>query len=357
MKAIYSLILVVALILIAMVGAGALGMGALFGVIIPYLAVLVFIVGFVVRVVQWGKTPVPFRIPTTCGQARKSLPMFKDKWNRLDNPGTKLGVVGRMFFEVFLFRSLFRNTRVELHQGPHIAYSSSKWLWIFALIFHYTFLVIFLRHMRFFTEPVPELFVTMDHMDSMFQILSPALYLSSALILVALGYLLLRRLLVPSVRYISQPADYFPLFLILGIVISGMLMRYIGPFKTDLMAVKELTMGLVQFSPTVPDGIGATFFVHLFLVSVLLVYFPFSKLMHLGGVFLSPTRNLPNDSREKHHENPWNYPVKFHTYQAYEDENREVMVEAGLPVEKPLEEKTEEASGDETSDDNAEKKE
>ncbi len=357
MKAIYSLILVVALILIAIVGAGLLGIGYLFGVIIPYLAVLVFVVGFVVRVVSWGRSPVPFRIPTTCGQARKSLPMFKDKWNRLDNPGTKLGVVGRMFFEIVLFRSLFRNTRVEMHQGPHIAYSSSKWLWLFALMFHFTFLLIFLRHMRFFTEPVPGVFVMMDQMDSMFQILTPALYLSSVLILVALGYLLLRRLLVPTVRYISQPADYFPLFLIIGIVISGMLMRYIGVFKTDLMPVKELAMGLVQFSPTVPDGIGTTFYVHLFLVSVLLIYFPFSKLMHLGGVFLSPTRNLPNDSREKRHVNPWNYPVKFHTYEAYEDENRKAMVEAGLPVEKPLEEETEETSGEEASDDNAEKKE
>ncbi len=353
MKAINSLILVVALILIAWIGAGFLGMEYIFGVIIPYLAVLVFVVGFVVRVVQWGKSPVPFRIPTTCGQARKSLPMFKDKWNRLDNPGTKLGVVGRMILEVVLFRSLFRNTRVEMHKGPHIAYSSSKWLWIFALIFHVTFLVILIRHMRFFTEPIPEIFVLMDHMDSMFQILSPPIYISSVLILLALGYLLLRRLIVPNVRYISQPADYFPLFLIIGIVVSGILMRYVGMFKTDLMPVKELSMGLVQFSPTAPPEIGATFFVHLFLVSVLLIYFPFSKLMHLGGVFLSPTRNLPNDSREKRHENPWNYPVKFHTYQEYEDENRQVMVENDIPVEKPLEEEQTE----ETSEDNAEKKE
>jgi nitrate reductase gamma subunit len=67
---------------------------------------------------------------------------------------------------------------------------------------------------------------------------------------------------------------------------------------------------------------------------VLFAYFPFSKLMHLGGVFLSPTRNLPNDSREARHINPWNYPVKVHTYEAYEDDFREKMIEAGLPVEK-----------------------
>ena len=46
-----------------------------------------------------------------------------------------------------------------------------------------------------------------------------------------------------------------------------------------------------------PTGIGPLFFVHLFLVCVLLAYFPFSKLLHWPGVFLCPTRNLANDSR------------------------------------------------------------
>jgi nitrate reductase gamma subunit len=76
------------------------------------------------------------------------------------------------------------------------------------------------------------------------------------------------------------------------------------------------------------------FYIHFFLICVLFAYFPFSKLMHLGGIFLSPTRNLPNNSRMVHHVNPWNYPVKVHTYDAYEDDFREKMIEAGLPVEK-----------------------
>jgi len=277
MKAMYSLILVIALILLAMIGAGNLGMEYLFGVIIPYLAVLVFVVGFVSRVVGWGKSAVPFRIPTTCGQG-KSFPWIKQ--NKLENPSSTWGVVGRMFFEVFLFRSLFRNTKMEMHEGPRVVYSSSKWLWLFAILFHYTFLVIFLRHMRFFTEPVPFPFEMLDRMDGMLQIGVPVLYLSSVIILVALAYLLLRRLLVPSIRYISLPSDYFPLFLIIGVVVTGILMRYF--LKTDIMAVKEMTMGLVTFKPVTPDGIGVIFFIHLFLVSVLLFYFPSANLCTWG---------------------------------------------------------------------------
>ena len=74
-------------------------------------------------------------------------------------------------------------------------------------------------------------------------------------------------------------------------------------------------------------------FVHLLLVSVLAAYFPFSKLMHMGGVFLSPTRNLANNNRAVRHINPWNYPVKIHTYAEWEEEFRDKIEAAGLPLE------------------------
>jgi hypothetical protein len=106
--------------------------------------------------------------------------------------------------------------------------------------------------------------------------------------------------------------------------------------------VKELAMGLVTFHPHVPDGIGIRFYIHLFLVCVLIAYFPFSKLTHLAGIFLSPTRNLSNNSRFVRHVNPWDYPVKVHTYDEYEEEFRDKMVEAGIPVDKTPEAPAEE---------------
>ena len=93
-------------------------------------------------------------------------------------------------------------------------------------------------------------------------------------------------------------------------------------------------MGLVTLSPVVPAGIGPLFFMHLLLLSALIAYFPFSKLMHMGGVFLSPTRNLANTNRIKRHINPWNYPVKVHTYEEWEEEFRDKIKASGLPLEK-----------------------
>ncbi len=74
-----------------------------------------------------------------------------------------------------------------------------------------------------------------------------------------------------------------------------MWMRYIA--RTDVVAVKQFAIGLAVFAPAVPKNVGAWFYVHLALVSTLAAYLPFSKLMHMGGVFLSPTRNLANNSR------------------------------------------------------------
>jgi nitrate reductase gamma subunit len=173
----------------------------------------------------------------------------------------------------------------------------------------------------------------------------PGLYISGIVLLAAVTYLLLRRLFIGKVRYISLASDFFPLFLIMGIAFTGILMRYFT--KVDITAIKQLTMGLVTFDWSIPEGIPPLFFIHLFFVSVLLIYFPFSKLMHLGGVFLSPTRNLTANTREKRHINPWNYPVKVHTYQAYEDDFREKMIEAGLPVDKMPEPQPEEPTEEE----------
>ena len=146
-----------------------------------------------------------------------------------------------------------------------------------------------------------------------------------------------------------------------AIATTGVIMRYMGAFMqfvfgvdwftVPVVNVKELAMGLITFQPVIPDHIGTIFYIHFFLVCTLIAYFPFSKLMHMGGIFLSPTRNLSNNNRAVRHINPWNYPVKIHTYAEYEDEFREKMVEAGLPVEKmPEAEAKDEAGSSEESE-------
>ncbi|MEG0418106.1 MAG: sulfate reduction electron transfer complex DsrMKJOP subunit DsrM [Gordonibacter sp.] len=327
MKIAVPLVSVLALALVAWICTAYLNLYTLFGVIIPYAAFALFVIGFVVRIVRWGTSAVPFRIPTTCGQ-QKSLPWIKQA--KTDNPSSYAGVVGRMLLEVLFFRSLFRNSKVEKCDDK-LVIGSAKWLWLGALVFHWSMLVIVLRHFRLFLDPVPIWVQALEGADSAFQIGIPILYLTDVFVVAGLTFLFLRRVVVPRIRYLSLSVDYFPLFLLLGIAVSGIVMRY--AFRVDLTSVKELTMGLVTFNPVVGAGIEPLLFVHVFLVSVLLVYFPWSKLMHSGGVFFSPTRNLANNNRARRHVNPWNYPVQVHTYAEYEEEFGEKMKKVGLPLD------------------------
>jgi nitrate reductase gamma subunit len=339
-KYMYSLLAVLVLFLLAYVGTEGLGLQVIFGIIVPYLAIITFTVGVISKVMGWARSAVPFRIPTTCGQ-QKSMPWIKPAV--IDNPTSKGAVVIRMLLEILFFRSLFRNTRMKLKEGK-LSYNLEIFLWLGALAFHWAFFVVIVRHLRLFIEPVPFFVTLLEKVDGFFRIeilydtaqfALPGVQISGIILLVAVTYLFLRRLFVSQVRYISLAADYFPLFLIMGIAFTGILMRYVT--KINVTAAKEFSIGLVTFHPTIPAGIGGVFYVHILFVSVLLAYFPFSKLMHLGGIFLSPTRNLTTDTRAVRHINPWNYPVSVHTYEEYEDEFREKMVEAGLPVDKPLE--------------------
>jgi nitrate reductase gamma subunit len=278
-------------------------------------------------VLSWARSPVPFHIPTTCGQ-QKSLPWIAQA--KVENPSTTAGVVARMALEVLCFRSLFRNTKTELRDG-RLSYVSSKWLWAAGLAFHYSFLVVVLRHLRLFTEPVPRFVLVLAKLDGFMLVGLPAVFATTLIFLGAVGFLLLRRALSPALRYLSLPSDYFALFLLLAIGLSGAWLRHLA--KIDVPAVKGMAMGLLHLAPRPPEALGASFYGHLFLVSALLAYFPFSKLMHMAGVFLSPARNLTGNSREVRHVNPWNHPVAVHTYQEYEDEFRERMRDAGLPLE------------------------
>jgi len=336
MKYTFPLAAVVAMVLIAWIGASIPGMEYVFGIAVPYVAMALFLGGFCYRVINWAKSPVPFRIPTTCGQGY-SLPWIKQ--DKLEAPVNTSQVVARMFLEIVLFRSLWRNTKASVYDGPKLTYESSRWLWMFGLLFHYSFLVVVLRHMRLFLNPVPGVISSLGFMDGILQIGAPTIYMSDVAILLGLLLLFGRRLVNRQVRYISLANDYFPLFLIFAIASTGILMRFFFRTDVDIIAIKRLAVGLVTLQPVISADIATIFYVHLFLVSVLLAYFPFSKLMHMGGVFLSPTRNLANNSRMQRHINPWNPEIKPHSYAGYEDEFRADMVEQGIPVEKPLPEK------------------
>lgn len=231
--------------------------------ILYYVAAIVFIGGVAYRIWEYWKTPQPAVIPTTPA------------------PVTRAGVVWRMFKEVAFFESLWK---------------SNKWIWIFAMMFHLSLWLIIVRHLRYFLDPVPTLIVLAQPFGK---------YAGFFFVLGGLG-LLARRMFVPRVRYISNPSDYLMLLLFLGIGASGLMMTFVT--HTDIVAVKAFFLGLMTFNWQ-PLPTDAPLLLHLLLVAIFMIIFPFSKLVHAPGVFFSPTRNMVDNPREKFRPVPWLPPV------------------------------------------------
>ena len=327
MKALLAAAAVLTLVL-AGASAGAIPGGTTaITVVLPYVAFLTLVAGVAWRVWQWAASPVPYRIPTTGGQQR-SLPWIRTA--PIDNPDTGVMAAVRVAIEALTFRSLLRNSRAHV-QSDRLEFSEARLLWLASLVLHWSLLVIMLRHLRFVLQPTPFFVPPLDALDGFLRIGSPPLLITDVFLVAALLYLLGRRLADPLLRYMSLLTDYFALLLLLGIALSGMAMRYVAP--VNLVSVKEFALALAAFHPVVPAAPSALFLVHLLLVSTLAIYLPFSKLVHFGGVFLSPTRNLANNSRRVRHVNPWNRPVPTHTYADWEAEYADKMKLAGLPVD------------------------
>lgn len=224
-----------------------------------YFAAFVLVVGLAFRIAQYARTPAPLKIPTTPA------------------PTTQGGVVLRMTREVVLFESLFRG---------------NKWTWIFGWIFHFGLLLVTLRHLRYFIEPVwfP------------IQLVQPFGIYGGLAMIVGLAGLWSRRFLVDRVRYISAPSDHLILGLLILIGVSGLLIKFV--FHTDVVAIKTFFLGLYAFEIR-PLPADPLLLLHLLLVAMLMILFPYSKLLHAPGLFFSPSRNQADNPREQRHLAPW----------------------------------------------------
>jgi len=227
--------------------------------ILFWVATAVLVVGVGMRIRKYWRTPAPLKIPTTPA------------------PTTRTGVVIRMAREVIFFESLFK---------------ANKWIWIFGWTFHMGMWLVLIRHIRYFTFDIPWWLSLAQPFGT---------YAGFAMLLGLLG-LWARRFLVERIRYISNPSDHLMLALLVAIVGSGLMMRFV--IHTDIIMVKQFMLGLMRLRiETLPSD--PILLVHLGAVAMLMIVFPISKLMHAPGVFFSPSRNQVDNPREKRHLAPW----------------------------------------------------
>jgi len=224
-----------------------------------YLATAVLIGGLAFKIYRFASAPAPLKIPTTPA------------------PVTRQGVVLRLFREVVFFESLFKG---------------AKWTWLFSWIFHMSLFLVLARHLRYFTDPVWAPIELVQFFGKY----------ASITMVVGLAGLWGRRFLVDRVRYISAPSDHLMLILLLLIGMSGVLMTFV--VHTDIVALKQFFRGLMTFNWNPLPG-DPLLLLHLLLVATLMIVLPFSKLLHIPGVFFSPTRNQADNPREQRHIAAW----------------------------------------------------
>lgn len=224
-----------------------------------YGATAVFVLGLGARLVRYARTPAPLKIATTPA------------------PITRGGAALRVLGEAILFQSLFR---------------ANPGLWIVAWAFHVALLLIILRHLRYFVEPL----------WAWVALIQPfGIYAGWALI-AGLVALWVRRLANPRVRQINAWSDHLMLALLLFIAATGLAMTFVEP--TDVVGVKAFFLGLIHLDwQPLPEDLLLQ--LHLLGVAGLMLVFPFSKLLHGPALFFSPTRNQTDNPRERRHLAPW----------------------------------------------------
>jgi nitrate reductase gamma subunit len=223
--------------------------GFFVGVLLPPITLIVFAGGLIYRLHLWWKLPVP------------KMTLFPAREPGMD---TFLGVLKAVFFSPGLFKT-------------------DRLLWIISWVFHTTLALILVGHLRVATD-FPALWRVLGiNPDVMSSVVGT---LAGVVIFLAVVLLTFRRVTIPRVQEISQTGDYLALLLLLCVILTGNAMRFQEHF--DLNLTREYFAGLVHFQMPIPPLKG-WFLMHFLFSQLLILYLPFSKLLHLGGIFFTQT--------------------------------------------------------------------
>lgn len=225
--------------------------------LLSYSAVAVFICGTGLRIAAWLRRPVPFQ-----------LTLFPE-------PQGMTGKIAAVAGEFLLCGTLYREKRL-------------LWLWVW--LFHGSLAMVLTGHLlgiRFLRGQ----FTLMGATPETSVLLSTSLGLAMGLVmLLTLMALLCRRLFNPQLQKLTEALAWCDLTLLLAITLSGLAM-YLPGQHADLPLVRAYLAGLLTLNP-VPLPAHSLFTIHLVLVNLLLLYFPFSQLLHCAGFFVNRAMQL-----------------------------------------------------------------
>ena len=222
------------------------------GCIFPYLAAAFFIVGLSCRLYRWLTVPAPFPLTT------------------FPAPGSSGGRLMVWFKELCLFGSLFR---------------FNKLLWLLGWMMHLALAFIIVGHV-FGIYFLGRQFTVIGLDPGTSRVLSHLCgTVAGWVLLISLLALLGRRLSDTEARVTSDVLNYFELALLAAIAFTGLGLRWDTNWR-EVALVREYVTGLIRLHPALVS-VSPWFWWHFSLVNVLVMYLPYSRLVHgLGGGLL-----------------------------------------------------------------------
>ncbi len=169
-----------------------------------------------------------------------------------------------------------------------VAFREDKVLWSFIILFHASFLLLFVGHLELIRE------------FSIIQIIPHSVFLGGGwigIILIASTLYFLFRRFRPPYSGISVPEDYILLILLFLTILFGSHMNLASLYGTagfdiPVTDYRSYLSSMIAFNPLLPEGItGSPHYVlivlHVFFANLFLMLFPFSKMIHSAFTFIA----------------------------------------------------------------------
>lgn len=224
--------------------------------ILPYISVSVLTIGLLYRLGRWASGRIVHNITLTPA------------------PTTQAGAMVDIATEAILFKSLYKADK-SLWSGSWIMHMS-----LFAILGGHVMGIGLLGLQFYYIGLTGE--ATSEYLSNL---LGTSM---GVVVLLGLLYLLYRRMSINEVKMVSAPSDYLHLLMLIAIVTAGNIMRFVPEWGIHYEPVRDYVAHLLTFSAITPDMEvmhKPVFVVHLLLVQILFMYLPFSKLLHIPGMF------------------------------------------------------------------------
>ena len=217
---------------------------------LPYITIMVFVIGMYLRISRWRQAPKDHHLP------------------KLD----LIQSIKYIFTDVVLFRKTFKRDKLT-------------WALVFA--FHGSIGGIIFGHMRGFHLWSASIFDPLGHWMAEFMIHTLPVYMGWILILTT-TILLVRRIRLENNQLHSLTNDYIALLIVLLAAIVGQGMRLFPPeaVPSEIYSVVFIPRFIVLHLEVVPSY--HWFHWHVLLTQVFVMYTPYSKFIHLLSGIISP---------------------------------------------------------------------